>query len=330
MYAFLTYALFAAGIIILVKCADTFVDSASYFARATGIPEFIVGATVVSFGTTLPEIIVSSMAAFDARKLCEYGLYEKAAEKVGMAVGNGIGSVTANTALILALSIIFMPVKIDGASFFKKAFILISSVLCLWCVTAFTGELRLWGSALLVAAFIVFMIESAVASKAEKSNVEDLPQTDRKSFMVNIAKLVFGAVGIMLGSHLLVKHGSEIAFRAGVSESVIGITAVAVGTSLPELAATLSALFKKQTSLSAGNIIGANIIDVALILPISSFIYSGNLPVSKANILLDFPVCVLVTVAALVPALIKKRFFRFQGIILLAVYSFYIAAVCIM
>ncbi len=329
MCAFMTYALFAAGVILLVKCGDVFVDSSSYFARATGIPDFIVGATVVSFGTTLPEIIVSSMAAYDARKLCGYGLYEKAAEKVGMAVGNGIGSVTANTALILALSILFMPVRVDTV-FFKKAVILVSGVLCLWCVTSFTGELRLWGSALLTAIFIIFMTENVISSKAKKNNIEDLPQTDKKSFAVNLIKILFGAAGIMLGSHLLVKHGSEIAFRAGVSESVIGITAVAVGTSLPELVTTINALVKKQASLSAGNIIGANIIDITLILPISSFVYSGSLPVSAANTALDFPVCILVTLAALVPTLIKKRFFRLQGIVLLLVYSIYIAAVCVL
>lgn len=329
MNAFAVYALFAAGIILLIRFGDIFVDSSSYFARATGIPEFVVGATVVSFGTTLPEMIVSSMAAYDARKLAQAGIYEKAIDKIGMSVGNGIGSVTANTALILALSMVFMPVKISDKAFRKKAFILISGVVVLWFVTAFTGELRIWGSAALTVIFVVFMAENIISSKNARDTVEDIPEKDGRTFAVNIIKLIAGAVGIMTGSHLLVEYGSRIAFSLGVPESVVGITAVAVGTSLPELVTTLNAVIKKQPTLSAGNIIGANIIDTALILPVSSFIYSGSLPVSRQNIALDFPLCILATLIAVVPVIIKKRFFRIQGILLLAVYSIYIAAVCV-
>ena len=330
MNAFLTYALFTAGVIILVKCGDLFVDGASYFARVTGVPQIIVGATVVSFGTTLPEIIVSSIAAYDAGRLMKIGLYEKALDKVGMSVGNGIGSVIANTALIMAVSIIFMPVNVNKGEFFKKAGILILSVVTLWAVTFYTGELRIWGSLILMMIFLLFLWENISSAKKEKSTVEDIPDKDKKSLAKNIFYLIFGAVGIMAGSHLLVNCGGQIASRLGVSDAVIGLTAVAIGTSLPELTTTLAAVVKKQPSLSVGNIIGANIIDIVLILPISSFVYSSALPISRQNALIDFPVCILVTLTALLPALMLKKFRRWQGVVLIIIYSIYIAAVCYM
>jgi cation:H+ antiporter len=132
----------------------------------------------------------------------------------------------------------------------------------------------------------------------------------------------------VLGAQLLVDNGSELARRLGIPEGIIGVTIIAVGTSLPELVTTLTAIAKKQSSLSIGNIIGANVIDLTLILPVSSVITQGSLPVAEQSIRLDFPVCILVCLIAVVPPLLTERFRRWQGVALLATYGVYLVVLC--
>ena len=124
-------------------------------------------------------------------------------------------------------------------------------------------------------------------------------------------------------------NGSELARLAGIPERVIGITLVAVGTSLPELITTVTAIVKKQSALSVGNILGANIMDLALIMPLSSLLSGQALPISPAFAFVDLPVCLLIGLLAMVPALIRSRFSRWQGILLLAVYGSYVLFTCI-
>ena len=138
---------------------------------------------------------------------------------------------------------------------------------------------------------------------------------------------MIGAAGIVIGSELLVDNGSKIAASFGVSEAVIGVTIVAIGTSLPELVTAITAVVKKQTSMSVGNVIGANVIDTTLILAVCSFIYGGKLPVSAQNIYLDFPVAILVSLIAAVPTVIAKKFSRWQGVLMLVIYLAYILTV---
>lgn len=328
METFSTYALLIVGIILIVKCGDWFVDGASWLARITGLPTFIVGATVVSFGTTLPEIIVSAIAAYEGKMLNLSGNYADALEKVGMSIGNGIGSVICNTALIMAISIIFMPMAVKRKSFAPKSIILCISVITLWAVTFFTQSLQLWGAIILFAIFAIFLAENIYSSRSEKDDDPDEPKKDKKSIIKNIFFIVGGAAGIAIGSDLLVDSGSSIAASLGVSQSVIGLTIVAVGTSLPELVTTVTSIIKRQPSLSVGNVIGANIIDIVLILPICSLVFGNRLPVLKQNIYLDFPVCILVCLIAVVPTIFTKNFRRWQGIAMLIIYITYLFIVC--
>ena len=132
----------------------------------------------------------------------------------------------------------------------------------------------------------------------------------------------------MIGANLLVDNGSELARMVGISERIIGVTLVAVGTSLPELITTLTAIAKKQASLSVGNIIGANIIDLTLILPLCSFLSGKNLPITPAFARFDLPACLLVGAVALVPTLFTKKFARWQGVLLLVIYGVYMFLTC--
>lgn len=329
METVIMYALFALGLVLIVKGGDWFVDGAAWVAEATGIPKFIVGATIVSVATTLPEIFVSSIAAIEGHEILMSGVGDfvfQAQEKVSLAVGNGVGSVICNTAMIMALSLVFAPSEIDRRKFSPEALHLGVALAALILLTR-TGALSAKGSIVLLVIFVSFILESIRSSKRDSLDDDDPPPSDKKTIIRNIIEIVIGAAGIVIGSRLLVDYGSDIARSWGVSEGIIGVTMVAVGTSLPELVTAVSAIIKKQPSMSVGNVIGANIIDTALILPLCSWIYGGTLPVSPQNIYLDFPICALVSVIAFVPTIITKKFYRWQGIVLLLIYAAYLAIV---
>lgn len=330
METFMMYFLFAAGIFFIVKGGDWFVDGAVWIAEVTKIPKFIIGATIISLATTLPEIIVSTIAALDGHNILLSGAANAVAasqDKVGMAIGNGIGSVICNTALILAISIIFMPIAINKKDFAPKAFFLIAAVTVLF-LFSLKGSLSILGAIVLLIVFAFYIAENIRSGKATvKDGTAEKTAAGKSTVITNILKVSVGAAGIVIGSELLVNNGSKIAASFGVSEAVIGVTIVAIGTSLPELVTAVTAVVKKQTSMSVGNVIGANIIDTTLILAICSFIYGGKLPVSKQNIYLDFPIAIAVTLIAAVPTVKTKKFSRWQGVLMLVIYLAYILTV---
>lgn len=327
MEIFLMYLLFIVGIVLIVKGGDWFVDGAVWVAEVTRIPKFIIGATIISIATTLPEIIVSTIAAIEGHGI----LFSDAAnavslsqDKVGMAIGNGIGSVICNTAMILAISMIFMPIAIKRKDFAPKASLLIAALVALF-LFSLNGSFSLIGAAVLLLIFALYIFENIRSAKNSPSESgTEKPEVDRKSIITNILRVVVGAAAIVLGSQLLVDNGSKIAASWGVSEAIIGVTFVAIGTSLPELVTAVSAIIKKQASMSVGNVIGANVIDTTLILAVCSFIYGGNLPVSAQNIYLDFPVAIVVSLIAAIPTIINKKFSRWQGVLMLIIYIAYL------
>lgn len=304
--------MFVIGLFFIVKGGDIFVDAATWIAEATGIPKFIIGATVVSFATTLPELIVSAIAATKGQN--------------DMAIGNAVGSVTANVGLIMSISILCMPafVKRKEVAFKGTLMIAAAVVLCLFIQNL---SLSIWQSIIMIAIFIVFMIENIITGKASiiDEDGDGKPDVNGKALLVNIIKFIIGALGIVVGADLLVDDGTIIATKLGVSEAIIGVTIIAVGTSLPELVTTITAIVKKQSELSIGNIIGANIIDLSLILPICAFISNGSLPVGKQSAYLDIVVCLTVVVIAIVPTIIFKKLSRWQGALMLCIYIGYVA-----
>lgn len=313
----ITFLLFALGIFLVVKGGDYFVDAASWMAEVSGIPKLIIGATVVSIATTLPEMLVSVMAAID--------------KKVDMSIGNAVGSVTANIGLIMAISLICIPAVIKRKDYMlKSVLMLLAAVIIVAC--GFVGKVSILFSSVLLVICAVFFTENILVAKKSvalsKTEERDPTMTEKKTVIVNIAKFILGAVGIVIGARLLVDKGSDIATLIGVPERIIGVTMVAIGTSLPELITTITAVAKKQSDLSVGNIIGANIMDLTLIMPISAFVSGKSLPISRMSSLIDLPACLLVGIIALVPSLINKKFSRFQGILLLAVYIGYVALTC--
>ena len=326
MELIITLLLFVVGLIMIIKGGDFFVDAASWFAEISGIPKLIVGATVVSFATTLPELLVSTFAAIQGRQLNDVG-------KVDMAIGNAVGSVTANIALIMAIALIFMPSVIKRKDYLLKSCLMIGAAVIL-TIASSQGALGWIPAILLIIIFAGAMTENVYAAvttmRADRAagQAEERPSIERKVLIVNIVKFVVGVVGIVWGADILVDKGSALAAQIGIPEGIIGVTVIAVGTSLPELVTTLTAISKKQADLSAGNIIGANIIDLTMILPINMIAFGGNLPFSAQAARVDLPACLLVGLIATVPALIAGKFRRWQGVVLLIIYIAYVVISC--
>ncbi len=305
--------LFAAGLVCIIKGGDLFVDAAGWIAEASGIPKFIIGATIVSFATTLPEMLVSVFAALEGN--------------ADIAVGNAVGSVTANTGLIMCLSLVCMTCLMERRQFGVKACLLLAAILSLFGFTR-DGRLSVAEGLLVLVIFAGFLAESLISARREQGTElkedEERPAVSGKTVAGNIVKFVLGAAGIVLGAQLLIDNGSAIASLLGVPDAIVAATMIAVGTSLPELVTTLTAIRKRESSLSVGNIIGANIMDLTLILPLCSLILGKPLPVQSQGMLLDIPACLIICAAVLVPALWKGKFQRWMGFLAGGLYIVYL------
>ena len=299
--------IFIVGLILTIKGGDWFVDSASWFAEATGIPKFVVGATVVSFATTLPEMLVSVRAAMNG--------------SAQLAIGNAIGSVTANTTLIMGVSLVAIAGVISRKEIAFKGGLLIAAIVGL-TILSLSGALPVWSAFILWAIFLAFMISNLIEGK-KGASAEKPESFEKKEVPAKILLFVLGTASIVFGAEFLVSSGKTIAAGIGISETIIGFTVIALGTSLPELVTTLTAIRKKENSLSVGNIIGANIIDTTLILPLCAVINGQPLPVERINLVFDFPVCIAACAIAIVPTIIQGRFKKWQGYALLTVYALY-------
>lgn len=305
--------LFAAGLLCIIKSGDLFVDAASWIAEASGIPKFIIGATVVSFATTMPEMLVSVFAALQGN--------------ADIAVGNAVGSVTANVGLIMCVALICMECAMTRRQFGVKACLLLAAILALFGFTR-DGQLSVLESVLILVIFVGFLVESLIAARQEQGSElpaqEERPKIDKKTVLLNIGKFLLGAAGIVLGAQLLIDNGSALARMLGVPDAVIAATMIAIGTSLPELVTTLTAIKKKQASLSVGNIIGANIMDLTLIMPLCAVIQGKPMTVERQGMLLDIPACLIICAAALIPALVQGKFKRWIGYLIGGLYIAYL------
>ncbi|MBP5551135.1 MAG: calcium/sodium antiporter [Bacilli bacterium] len=334
--------LFIIGLLLIIKGGDWFVDAASWIAEKSGIPKFIIGATIVSIATTLPELIVSIIAAVEGHGLLVSGDNVAALESVDMAIGNAIGSVNANSGLIMAISLIFMPAVIKRKEFWVKPVLLMATIIVLF-LASLKGELTPIGSIFVLLMLVIFFVENTISAKKQmnlptEDDIEEQQVEEeiieakgilkkfaaKHEILANIIMFILGAAGIVIGARLLVDKGTQIAVMLKVPTKIIALTMVAIGTSLPELVTTISALVKKQSDLSVGNIFGANLIDMALILPVCSFIFGAGLPVNNNVLYLDMAFALGLVAIAVVPTIIRGKFSRIQGFALFATYVVYI------
>ena len=308
MTILLAIALFFAGTIIIIKGGDVFIDAAAWASDVTGISKVVIGATIVSFATTAPEYAVSTIATIKGYN--------------DLSIGNAVGSLAANLGIAFALLAIFTPGSIRDRLFGIKGLIMIASTaaLLIFCVN---GSVSILEGIALLAFFGVSVFVNIRYSKDEERNGER-KQTDPRDVALNVAKFVGGAAAIVFGSNLIVDNGKTIASYLGVSDAVIGLTFVAIGTSLPEVVTSIAAIVKKQNALSIGNIVGANILDATLILATGSFITGGNLTVSPSTVRMDLPATLIFMAVAVVPTAIGKKIYRWQGVLVACLYAVYL------
>lgn len=309
----LTFLLFILGFVLLVKGGDFFVDSSTQIARRFNIPELIIGATVVSIGTTLPEVTVSTQAALK-------GLGE-------IAYGNALGSIICNTCLIAALIIIIKPISVNRNSLFTPSLFFLVAALFYTFISIFSGYFSRAVGFTLVLIFIIYIGFTIYLEKKESTQVkEEVKKEKSSSFIKEIFYFVLGVICIYIGANLLINNGTEIAVFFGVPNSVIALTLVALGTSLPELVTAITALVKGYEDVSVGNIIGANLFNLVLVIGLSSFISPYRIPEPNylfglnLSLVFDLPVMLISMAILIIPTLIRGKFSRIQGIILFIIY----------
>ena len=312
----LSIALFAVGLVLLIKGGDWFVDGATGLATRFHLPDIVVGATVVSIGTTLPEVMVSATGA-----LLGQG---------AMAYGNAIGSIICNTSLIAAISVACNPGPVNVKTM-KMPVIFFFGSAALYCLAAYVlGDFPRWMGFVMLAIFVVYTylnVRNGLKNPEAASEEEEETDGKARSLLMELLLLVVGAAVIAVGADLLVEHGTIIAQGLGVPETVIALTFVALGTSLPELVTTITSLKKGRASLGIGNVIGANVFNLVLVSGVAVSLAPFEVPVGKllmghnASLVLDIPLMLAVMLLLTVPALAKKKLARWQGIALLCIYA---------
>ena len=291
--------LFLAGFLLLIKGGDWFVDGSVGIARRFHLPELLIGATIVSIGTTLPEVMVSSQAALEGN--------------AGISYGNAIGSIICNTSLIAAITVTVSPAKVEPRSFSLPTAFFFAAALSYSAVAWIYGGFERWMGILYLALFVIYLIVST-------TQMEKHPEVAEENGEEAAEAAAEAAVGE--------KQRTLIAAALGVPDSVIGLTMVALGTSLPELITAITSLVKGHGALSLGNVIGANLFNIILVSGMAITISPFAIPAEKtvlgginSSLVIDLPVMLAVMSILCLPTLKKGELKRWQGVLLLGIYT---------
>lgn len=301
-------ALFILGLVLICLGGDRLVDAAVAIAKRLKIPEIVVGATIVSLGTTLPEILVSTMAALGGNS--------------DISAGNAFGSIICNTALVAGLTQLIAPAKkVARSSITWRAAMFFIVALGLITVGLSTGRFgRLTGVVLL----LCFCVYTVANVKFPGDEDEEKKEEKQISLTVQFITLAVCAVLLYFGANLLVDNGIILAGALGVPERVIAVTFIALGTSLPELVTSIVSVIKGYGNVGLGNIVGANISNLVLVMGIPAVI--GEIGLSADTIKIDAVLGVVVMAILTVPLMIRQRASRIQGGLLLAIYAGYVVS----
>ncbi len=311
----MNYLLLLIGFALLIKGADLFVDGASSLAKKLKVPSMLIGLTIVAFGTSAPEAAVSINAALKSSS--------------ELAVGNIVGSNIFNILLVLGVSAIIKPISIKMNTILKEFPFMLLATVVLYILgndIKFQGNsinILTQGDGLIIlsifAVFLYYLVEMAILSK--EANIES-PLNEEKE--INIYKSVIlgivGLGGILFGSDLVVKNSTSIALQLGMSETLVGLTIVAIGTSLPELVTSIVAARKGEGDIAVGNVIGSNLFNILFILGVSSVIAPLAI---ETKMLVDIIFLLGITILTYLFAITKKRFSRVEGAMLTLLYIAY-------
>ena len=310
--------LFAVGVVLLIKGGDWFVDSAVGIAKRFRVPEIIIGATVVSIGTTLPEVMVSVTAAVN--------------QNGAIAYGNAIGSIICNTSLIAALTIAIRPAPVDRKAVVTPVLFFFVSAAIYMVAAYLFGRFDRWLGIVMLLVFAVYMTMTVRKGFQNPTGDHGEEQQDAPegSLLKDIVVLVISAALIAVGADMLEGSSVALATMAGIPTEVVGVTVVALCTSLPELVTAVTALAKGHGALSLGNIIGANIFNLVLVSGVAVTISPFAVPEGSklfgynTSQLIEIPLMVGVMALMTLPAVFNGKLRRWQGIALLGIYAAFV------
>lgn len=315
----MNYLLLVIGFLLLIKGADWLVDAASKLAKTFGVPSLIIGLSVVAFGTSAPEATIGVFSAF------------KHANQITL--GDVVGSSIANIALIIGISAILLPLSVDKSLIVKEV-PMSFGVQVLFLVLIIIGfKISRFDSLIFLFMFALFIYYIwKTASKTIDNNINDNKNEitenepeDKSQTMLYRLKLIsillVGLVCLVFGGSLVIDNSISIAHSLGISEAMIGVTIVAIGTSLPELVTCVVAAIKKESDIAIGNIIGSNIFNILFVLGLSALI---NPIAFKADNYMDVAAMLLSTILLYILMVLQKRITRLGGIILLSFYLLFI------
>lgn len=297
--------IFALGALLVAKGADWFTEAAVSLARSAGLSRVLVGATIVSFATTLPEFAVSSYSAYTGRP--------------DMAVGNAVGSVIANTCFILATALVVRPVRVERSALLPRAVFAAGAGAMVFFLFR-DGDIGRPAGIALLSLLLLYTWHSWRSGRAAAGEAAATAAGVRWTRLAG--GFLAGAALIILGSRFLVGSGVAIARAVGVPEVVIALTLVAVGTSLPELATSIASLLKGYQDLSLGNIMGANFLNLTLVLGGAALIHP--LPAARQVLAVGLPVMLAAVLLATLFGLTRRSFGRREGLVLLGMYTLYL------
>tara|TARA_R100000005_G_scaffold96488_1_gene83818 strand:+ start:8116 stop:9081 length:966 start_codon:yes stop_codon:yes gene_type:complete len=306
------YLQVAAGLVILLVCGELLVRGAVSLAEHAGVSKLLIGFTVVAFGTSAPELVVSVQAALDGMP--------------GIAFGNVVGSNIANILLVMGLPALIYPLFGDPRSATRDTCFMLAASLML-IAFAWMGVIGFWQGVIFVTFLITVIVTSYIRARKEGAKdvdeaLEEYEQNMPKNLGFSLLFILMGLVGLVLGSHLLIGGAEMIARAAGVSDEIIGLTLVALGTSLPELATSIIAAVRRHGDVAIGNVLGSNFFNIAAILGITVIIEPMAAPLQ----ILHFDLWVMLFVSfLLVPLfLLRIRIGRVVGIIFCTAYVAYV------
>ncbi len=311
MGTYFTLLLFIIGLIMIVKGGDWFLDATIWIAERTGISFGIIGATIVSVATTLPELFVSTLSSKEGF--------------TDMAVGNALGSYICNIAFIIGICSLLKPMKIKDYFFGIKGAMMFGylGVFYYFALDGIVSHGEGKMLSLLILLFIFINIFDHKNGNGREKKVHKRPIKKEEVF-TNIGKFILGAILIIFGAHRLVDTGVEIANFLRVPKQVVSLTLLAVGTSLPEFVTALAATIKGKQSISLGNIVGANIFNMTIVMGISTLASSEGLMISKQTLTLDVPMATIVALIFILVGIFHERIGRITGLLLLFLYGGYL------
>ena len=305
----LKYIYLIVGFVLLIKGADFFVEGSSSVAKKLRIPSIIIGMTIVAMGTSLPETSVSVSASIAAKN--------------DLAISNVIGSNIFNLMVVCGICAVLCPLTVDGTTLKRDFPFSIVMAGLLMALGGIDGVVGRFDGILFLVLFVVFLLIMIYSAKKSRDN--SAPEADEYKIMPVwkcILYMVGGIAAIAAGGEMVVEGASDIARAFGMSENLIGMTIVALGTSLPELVTSVVAARKNELDMALGNVIGSNIFNILFVLGIASAIS----PVSYTNEnLIDSAVLIVMSMIVLIFCLPKKRLIRWNGAAMLALYAGYTA-----